>query len=39
MALFHTVLVVFIVKISRFECYPIELTPLDGDNSHPIVME
>lgn len=39
MALLHAVLAVFIVKISRFECYPIELTPLDGDNSRPIVME
>lgn len=39
MAFVHTVLAVFIVKMSRFECYPIELTPLDGDNSRPIVME
>jgi len=39
MAFFHTVLAVFIVKMSRFGCYPIELTPLDGDNSCPIVME
>jgi len=39
MAFFHTVLAVFIEKISRFECYHIELTPLDGDNNRPIVME